>query len=88
MDIKKQREEGTDMKSGTKSENAAPVKKAEAEISTLVGKADSEKPVSAPKAPVSLYKKLFCNNITKSNILGFRNKHPLYSADNDLLYTL
>ncbi|ESW32115.1 hypothetical protein PHAVU_002G294200 [Phaseolus vulgaris] len=47
----KQREEGTDMKSGTKSENAAPVKKAEAEISTSVAKAASEKSVPAPKAP-------------------------------------
>ncbi|XP_047156292.1 uncharacterized protein LOC124827307 [Vigna umbellata] len=44
-------EEGTDMKSEAKSENAAPVKKAEAEISTSVGKADGEKSVPAPKAP-------------------------------------
>ncbi|XP_027916950.1 uncharacterized protein LOC114176194 isoform X2 [Vigna unguiculata] len=47
----KQREEGTDMKSEPKSENAAPVKKAEAETSTSVGKEDSEKSVPAPKAP-------------------------------------
>ncbi|BAT73024.1 hypothetical protein VIGAN_01047800 [Vigna angularis var. angularis] len=47
----KQSEEGTDMKSEAKSENAAPVKKAEAEISTSVGKADGEKSVPAPKAP-------------------------------------
>jgi len=79
MYIKKQREEGTDMKSGTKSENAAPVKKAEAEISTSVAKAASEKSVPAPKAPVSLYKKSFCNNISRSNILGFRNT-PLSSC--------
>ncbi|XP_014507578.1 uncharacterized AAA domain-containing protein C16E9.10c [Vigna radiata var. radiata] len=47
----KQSEKGTDMKSEAKSENAAPIKKAEAEISTSVGKADGEKSVPAPKAP-------------------------------------
>jgi len=87
MNIKKQREEGTDMKSEPKSENAAPVKKAEAETSTSVGKEDSEKSVPAPKAPVCLYKEFFCNYVTKSGILGFRNT-PFYSADKHLLYIL
>jgi len=53
VDIKQQREEGTAMKPEVKSENAAPVKKTEAEISTSVGKAGGEKSVPAPKAPVS-----------------------------------
>ncbi|KAK7399150.1 hypothetical protein VNO78_10326 [Psophocarpus tetragonolobus] len=46
----KLREEGTGMKPEVKSENAAPVKKAEAETSTSVGKADDEKSVPAPQA--------------------------------------
>ncbi|CAJ1937346.1 unnamed protein product [Sphenostylis stenocarpa] len=47
----KQREEVTVMKSEAKSENAAPVKKAEAEIPTSVGKGDGEKSAPTPKAP-------------------------------------
>lgn len=42
------------MKPEAKSENTAPVKKAEAEISTSVGKTDSENSVPASKAAVSL----------------------------------
>lgn len=41
------------MKPEAKSENAAPVKKAEAETLSSVGKTDGEKSVPAPKAPVS-----------------------------------
>ncbi|KAG4398316.1 hypothetical protein GLYMA_08G019400v4 [Glycine max] len=46
----KQIEEGTAMKPEAKSENAAPVKKAEAETLSSVGKTDGEKSVPAPKA--------------------------------------
>ncbi|KAL5174320.1 putative AAA domain-containing protein [Glycine soja] len=46
----KQIEERTAMKPEAKSENAAPVKKAEAETLSSVGKTDGEKSVPAPKA--------------------------------------
>ncbi|KAL2342709.1 hypothetical protein Fmac_003994 [Flemingia macrophylla] len=49
MDIKMQRGEGIALKPEAKSENVAPVKKAEADTPTSVGKADDEKSVSASK---------------------------------------
>lgn len=71
-----QKGEGTAMKPEAKSENAAPVKKAEAEISTSAGKADGEKSVPV-KAAVSLYQNFFCNIITTLHVRGLFRDHSL-----------
>ncbi|XP_040873822.1 uncharacterized protein [Glycine max] len=86
----KQIEEGTAMKPEAKSENAAPVKKAEAETLSSVGKTDGEKSVPAPKAAVSLHQIFLCNNITRVYVRGlFRdNNLSLYGLISKLNVSL